>query len=113
MDRKQVVVRFFILVCSVGAICLCSIRIYKYGLNKDSTLVDYMEFTKIKDYVFQVVSFCLCNMFLDDRLAFYGVNKSTYLEFLRGEAFENEMMTTNYQNVTSVYFLLHLRYFSF
>ena len=82
MDRKQFVVQFFILVCTIGAICLCSIRVYRYGLNNDSTLVDYQQFTEIKDYFFPTVSFCLCNLFLEDRLAVYGFNKSTYLEFL-------------------------------
>ena len=100
MDRKRFVVQFFILVCTIGAICLCSIRVYRYGLNNDSTLVDYQQFTEIKEYFFPTVSFCLCNMFLEDRLAIYGFNKSTYLEFLKGEAFENEMMTSNYQNMT-------------
>ena len=70
-------------------------------LYNDSTLVDYQQFTEIKDYFFATVLFCLRNMILDDRFAFYGINKSTYLEFLKGEAFENELITTNYQNMTN------------
>lgn len=101
MDKKQLTAKLFILICSIGAICLCSFRIYKYGLNDDSTLVDYKKFTETKDYVFPTVSFCLCNMFLDDRLASYAVNSSAYTKFLRGELYEEGMLNIDYQQVTT------------
>ena len=102
MDLKRISVKIFIFLCSVGTLSLCAVWVYRYGLNDDSTLVDYKKFSETDDYLFPTVSFCLCNdMFSQDRLADYSVNASSYSEFLRGNMFENRMLKISYQNITT------------
>ena len=90
----------FVLLCAFAAISICVYWIYKYRLDEDLSVITYREFYEREDDVHPTVSLCLKNPFLPDRLAEYGVNKSSYLNFLKGDYFSDQMLAINYSNVT-------------
>ena len=92
----------YVLYCclAVAAIAICVYWIYKYRLDEDLSVITYREFYEREDDVHPTVSLCLRNPFLSEPLAEYGVNKSSYSDFLRGKYFSTQMLGINYENVT-------------
>ena len=87
-------------VCAATTMSLCLYWCYKYSLNEDVSVVYYKQFYETNDDVFPTASLCLGNPFSDKRLSKYGINKTSYLEFLKGKRFTKEMLNINYNNVT-------------
>jgi hypothetical protein len=69
-------------------------------LNEDLSVVQYKEFHQTSDDIFPTVSLCLGNPFLKVNLSEYGVNETSYREFLRGKVFTKEMLNINFSRVT-------------
>ena len=90
----------FVLLCALAAISICVYWVYKYRLDEDLSVITYREFYEREDDVHPTVSLCLRAPFLSERLAEYGVNKSSYSDFLKGKYFSNQMLGINYENVT-------------
>ena len=90
----------FVLLCAVAAIAICVYWIYKYRLDEDLSVITYREFYEREEDVHPTVSLCLRNPFFSEPLAEYGVNKSSYSDFLRGKYFSTQMLGINYENVT-------------
>ena len=90
----------FVLLCGLAAISICVYWIYKYRLDEDLSVITYREFYEREDDVHPTISLCLRNPFLSERLAEYGVNKSSYSSFLKGNYFSTQMLGINYENVT-------------
>ena len=90
----------FALLCGLITVSLGSYWCYQFALNEDLSSLQYKEFHGTKEDNFPTVSFCLGNPFLKEKLAEYGVEESTYLSFLGGKSFTNEMMNINFSYVT-------------
>ena len=90
----------FVLFCAIAAVSICIYWIHKYKLDEDLSVITYREFYEREDDVHPTVSLCLRNPFLSERLAEYGINKSSYSDFIKGEYFSTQMLGIDYENVT-------------
>ena len=68
--------------------------------ERRSELVEYKEFYETKDDIFPTASLCLGHPFLKEKLAEYGANETTYLDFLSGTTYAKEMLNINFSYVT-------------
>ena len=73
---------------------------YKFILDENITVVTYRKFYERENDAYPTISMCLKDPFLDERLAQYGIHRSLYLEYLKGEYFSEEMLNISYNNVT-------------
>ena len=87
--------RSFSLVCVLTALSLGSYWCYIFSLDEDSSVITYKEFYETEDDIYPTASFCLGNPFSNELLSQYGVNKTTYLDFLRGSYFTKDMLNIN------------------
>jgi hypothetical protein len=90
----------FTLFCALLTVSFVVYWFYQFTLNEDLSVVKYKEFQRNNDKIFHTVSLCLGNPFLKEKLDEYGVDETTYLAFLEGNAFSNEMMNINFSRVT-------------
>ena len=88
------------LLCTFATVFMCIYWVYRYSLNEDFGVVTYKGFYERENDASPTVSLCLENPFLNQELAKYGVNKSLYLQFLKGEYMSRDMMNVNYQNIS-------------
>ena len=82
----------FALVCALAAVSICVYWIYKYRLDEDLSVITYRKFYEREHDVYPTVSLCFNNPFLRQHLTDSGVNESSYLGFLTGEYFSEEML---------------------
>ena len=100
-NEKQIfLMHSFTFCCILATVFLCSYWCYKFTLNEDLSVISYKEFHKTDDDIFPTLSLCLGNPVLEERLAEYGFNKTSYLDFLSGKLFDKEMLNINYTYVT-------------
>ena len=90
----------YILICVSGTTFMLAYWGVKFSLDEDLTVITYRKFYGRKNDVHPTLSICLRNPFFKQRLAEYGVNYSSYLDFLKGEYFSEDMLQINYKNVT-------------
>ncbi len=69
-------------------------------MNEDLSVVNFKEFHGTIDGMLPTASFCLANPFLKSRLAEYGVNQTSYMDYLKGTSFAKEMINVNFSYVT-------------
>ena len=100
MGKTQFIKNLFALLCASVAASLCLYWCYEYSLNEDSSLVNYKEFHDTNDDVFPTLSLCLCNMFSNDVLSKHGADEKSYLAFLEGKDFKEEMLNISYTLLT-------------
>ena len=106
---------FFALCCVFTTISICVYWVYEYRLDEDLSVITYRKFYEREHDVYPTVSLCFNNPFLRQHLTDSGVNESSYLGFLTGEYFSEEMLKINYENVTidiSNYVQGYMMYFS-
>ena len=99
-DRFRIL---FQIVCTIAAVSLSIFWIYNYCLNDDLCKVDYKTFyDDIKDE-YPVLSLCFKDFISDQKLGQqpHKTNKSTYLSFLKGEFYEDNLLHINYRDVIS------------
>jgi len=66
------------------AIMLVVWQILVYVENNDISRVEYEKFHSDEADTYPSISLCFGNVLLEERLNDYGVNKSYYLNFLKG-----------------------------
>jgi hypothetical protein len=86
--------------CVATSMSLCLYWCYKFSLNEDLSVVQYKNFYETNDDVFPTMSLCLGNPFLEERLSKYGINITSYVDFLGGKLFAKEMLNIDYNHVT-------------
>ena len=88
--------------CWVATTSVVAYWIYIFSLNDDLCVVDYKKYYEEKTDHYPVLSLCFENPFSSDKLRMVspGINETTYLKFLRGEYFSQEMLDVDYENVT-------------
>ena len=90
----------FTFVCVSTTFSMVVYWAYKFNLDENISVITYRKFYEREDDVYPTISMCLINPFLKQRLADYRVNQSSYLEYLKGEYFSEDMLKVNYNNVT-------------
>ena len=101
IKKSEILVQCFRFLCVLAAVFMSAFWFHTYRLNHDLCLVDYKPFYEREDDLVPTQSFCLKNPFLQDRLIQeYGVSESSYLSFLEGNYFSQQMLDIVYENVT-------------
>lgn len=91
------------LVCFLATIGLSIYSLLRYISNDDSTSIEIKRFLSSDDAIYPSFSFCIMSPFLDDKFEVYGdeeINKTTYVEFLKGEFWNDRMLKIHYDDVT-------------
>ena len=111
MSRKSCKVAFTIL-CFVTVVFMVSYWFYKYEIeDRDIAVVDYVSLEEAKDVEFPVASICFVNPFKSSWIneTSTDINTTSYLEYLKGELFDERFQHIDYERFTlnlSDYFLL-------
>ena len=103
-ERQRKIFKFsFSSICIVAAAFMVGYWFYKFKVeDREVGVVDYVTLEKADDVHFPTVSMCLENPFLEDKLNNIcpNTNISTYLKFLRGELYDENLQQISYDNVT-------------
>ena len=86
--------------CIRDRLLMCGFWVKLFCLNEDLCLVDYRAFYEKKEDVFPTISMCLGNPFLETPLSKFGVNKSSYFDFLNGSLISEQLLAVDYDHVT-------------
>ena len=101
-SKQKTCMYCFAILCGLVTLSLCSYWCYQFSRNEDLTVVQYKEFKGTKEGIFPTASFCLGDNFvlLKEKLDQYDVNETSYLSFLKGNLFDNKMLSINFSYVT-------------
>ena len=89
--------------CLVTTIFMVGYWFYKFGIkDEDLCLVDYVALEKTKNNELPVVSICIKNPVLDEKLKqiHENINSSMYIAYLLGEIYDERFADIDYNNVT-------------
>ena len=91
----------FRIVCFVSALALTSYWTYIFILDEDLCTVDYKKYYAEKSDAFPVLSFCINNPVSKKKLerANPNINISSYLNYLKGQAFNSNILDIEYSSV--------------
>ena len=92
----------FLLVCVVATISLQIKCLSHYFKDEDVSIVHYTKFYASKDDVYPSLSICILPPFLEDKFDSYeeGINLTSYVQFLKGDLWDDRMLEVDYDNVT-------------
>ena len=90
----------FYLSCFIATVAMIGFWSYKFSMDEDLCLVDYKSSANEQGSRYPVVSICFQDPVLEEKLGELGVNKSSYLKFLRGEIYDKTMENIIYDDVT-------------
>ena len=91
----------FRILCFVSALALTSYWTYVFILDEDLCIVDYKKYYAEERGVFPVLSFCINNPISRKKLERVNpnINVSSYLNYLKGQAFDSNMLDIEYSSV--------------
>ena len=98
----KIVQFFFKFCCFIAVALMISYWFYKFDKDEDLCLVDYKPFKNVKDMAFPETSMCFVDPFVDEKLKEISsdINRTTYTEYLKGEAFDERLKSIDYTNIT-------------
>lgn len=99
-DIRRFFRHIFAVVCIFITFCMCGYWVIKFNHDDDHTVVEYREFYHGEDDIHPTISLCLKNPFLNEALARYGIDETSYLAFLMGEYYDEKMLEIDYNLVT-------------
>ena len=102
MLNEEIFRKIFHLFCATAAISLSIFWIYTYSLNEDLCKVEFKSYYEDTEDKLPVLSICFKDFLSDEKLKLipHQVTRSKYLEFLKGDLFEENLANVVYQNVT-------------
>lgn len=88
--------------CSLVVISMISFWMVKYFKDEDLCLVDYKSIQDFEDESLPALSICFYNPFIESKLRQIDqtINGTSYLEYLRGNIFDEKFKRIDYENVT-------------
>ena len=89
----------FYVLCILGTVALIVWCIYMYALDEDMTIIQMEKFHTKPDYIYPSISLCASNIFDESKLNDFGVNRTLYKRFLRGEYFTEDIANIAYEDV--------------
>ena len=87
-------------ICLLATLLLVSWCIHLYQLDEDVSKIKYEKFHENSDKVYPSISMCFGNIFIPEKLKYFGVNISAYKKFLKGHCFSEDVLNVPYDNVT-------------
>ena len=87
-------------ICLVTASVLIGRSIYHYALDEDLTFTPYREFHSGEKYIYPSISLCFGNVIDEAKLNEFGVNSTTYMDFLKGHNISQDLSSIPYEKVT-------------
>ena len=70
-----------------------------YALDEDMTIIQMEKFHTKPDYIYPSISLCASDIFDESQLKNFGVNKTIYNRFLRGEYYTEGIANISYEDV--------------
>ena len=103
----------FHVMCILGTIALIVWSIYMYALDEDMTIIHMEKFHTKPEYIYPSISLCASDIFDKTKLKKFGVNKTIYERFLRGEYFTEDIDNIPYEYVAydPANYLLGIKFF--
>ena len=92
--------RIFHFICIASTICLVIWCLIVYVQNNDISRVDFEKFHSDVSDIYPSFSLCFGDVLLSNKLAKHGVNKSYYLDFLKGNFWEKRLIDIDYNDVS-------------
>ena len=89
--------------CWVAAVMMVLYWMFEFSIkDEDLSIVDYKTFYQETNIMLPEVSLCIENPFIEDKLKEINstITISKYLQFLKGEIFDEQMKDIDYDNVT-------------
>ena len=101
MSMLKVLSTSFKVLCGSVVISMVTYWIYKYFKDEDLCLVDYKAVQDSNDESLPVVSVCFHYPFIDEYFPNknYPLNGTSYMEYLKGNVFDEEFQDIDYENV--------------
>ena len=93
----------FILLCVITLFCMAGYWFWKFAIDdRDIGIVDYVQFREEMDIDLPSVTFCVQDPFLKDQMEYLKpeINRSTYLQYLRGDVINQRLENVEYENIT-------------
>ena len=94
------------IIFNVGCLALTIMMVYyccyRYYENDDVSEISFKRFNEDESSPYPALTFCLHEPFLEDKLKALGngINSSTYMQYLKGELWDDRMVDVDYENVT-------------
>ena len=107
------IIRFFFKgACCFAALIMVFYWIFEFAItDEDFSVVDYKNFNQESEILIPEVSLCIENPFIEEKLQEIDptMTSSKYLEYLKGDIFDEQLNEIDYENVTVNLsnFLLH------
>ena len=93
----------FRVLCITGAIIMVGYWIYKYHINQDVTLLEYIPIENVENLIYPIPTICFPRPFIKSEL-WEETNSSSfkkdYTEFLKGNGFYERYKNIKYDQVT-------------
>ena len=96
----KLVKMFFGGICWVMTATLIIYWLYHYSLNEDVITVNYKTFYEDKSDPFPDLSLCFSNSFFTKKLQEFGLNVTSYNNFLEGKYFDHTIKDILVQNIS-------------
>ena len=95
--------RFFFIICLSATISLSIYSLRRYLKNEDTTVTKITNFFSSNEAIYPSLTFCILSPFLHYEFAQFkddAINMYSYIEFLKGEIWDDRLADINYDNVT-------------
>ena len=101
MTRFEHLHNIFHVLCIIAASSLITYWLYIFSLNEDLCNVNYKNYRENKLDEYPILSICLADFISDEKLLFQNlkINKSTYINFLKGKSFDPEFSNIEYNDI--------------
>ena len=102
LNFRKVFEQFIHIGCVFAAIGTTLWCVYIFFENNDVCLVDFKKYNEKPEYLSPSFSIAFANPFNESKLKLYGtgINTSSYVQFLKGEYWDERMLNINYDDVT-------------
>ena len=90
MTRIEYLQNIFHVLCILAASSLITYWLYVFSLNEDLCNVHYKNYRENKADEYPILSICFRDFISDERLSLHNskINRSTYIDFLKGKSFQ-------------------------
>lgn len=99
----DVFVRIFKFCCITGASIMIGYWAYKYRINKDDTLLEYIPVEDVDDLIYPIPSICIPRPFIRNdslEVTHNGGFQNEYLNYLKGKGHFERYKNVSYDDVT-------------
>ena len=101
---KNILRSGFTAVCIITVVVMLLYWAYKYEFeDRDIGVVDYVSLQDSAEIHFPVLTVCLVNPILEDKLldaTNYSINTEMYIEYMKGKFWTEDLNTIDYQNIS-------------